>query len=547
MRARVVLPALVVVVIAALGHPAVALADDTSPPIGTLEIEEGRGYTDDGTLILDVPATDDIGVVTVRVHLVGGEWTDFPYAPRIEWTFGDVSQISEQQLRVEVQWRDAAGNASTAQKTIWYDATPPDLQIFKETTSYPGPPGTITFYVGAYEEGSGVAAVRFSTDNGANWGSAIAMTDQIVFWDPRDAAFGGKPKGLGPVTVLAKVRDGAGLWSNVRSTTVEYTASVHIAVSPDPATGQPVTFTPEWSTPVALPKGTHCMWEFMTGDDQAIFAAEHNESFTYNMTQGPAGGGWCGSWTFTLPWSPVRQYLVAFRVMLPGGSSIDAELGAPGKSAFRSTVGSTSRAIQRSNLPMFYVLPDDYELTVGMPATYRGYALGGATIKSSDRWIVIQNGLTSYPGADSFTYTPQKAGHVTVCLQRQPGSTPMDQLGACFDPPVRRAAGGTVVATAPPATATDAAPTEPVASIGPRTPTPGAVAVAPTDPPATAGPPAAPNEGPSSGPAASAGSAPPGPLWGALLLGAIGFVVGLTLLLRPTLRAALRSRVGRAR
>src|SRR5262249_20761899 len=107
MRARSILPMLALPTIALLSIPGVALADDTSPRVGTLEIEEGRGYTDDGTLILDVPAVDDVGVVQVRARLVGGTWTDFPYAPRITWTFGDASLLAEQQLNVQVMWRDA--------------------------------------------------------------------------------------------------------------------------------------------------------------------------------------------------------------------------------------------------------------------------------------------------------------------------------------------------------------------------------------------------------------------------------------------------------
>jgi hypothetical protein len=416
----------------------------------------------------------------------------------------------------------------------------------------------VTFYVGAYEEASGVAAVRFSTDGGAHWGAEIPMTDQIVIWDPRDAALGGKPKGLGPVSVKAKVRDGSGQWSNVRSTTVQYTASVHIGVSSNPTTGQPITFTPHWSDPVTFPSGTHCMWEFMTGDDRSLYDGSRDDSFSYNLTQGAAGGGWCGAWTFTLPWSTVRQYLVAFRVMLPDGSEINAELGgSPGDTAFTSTVGSTSHAINSSNLPLFYVLPDDDQLTVGVPTTYRGYAIGGATIKSSDHWSIVEEGLHYYPGASTYTFTPEKAGHITVCLFRGSGTTPMDQLGACFDPSVKRGAGGTVATPGAPGApgASSSAPTGAASSVSP----PGQSAVPTGESPASAGPMTtagavavgAEEPGSSDGPAPAAAqdatsrSAPLDLALAALLLVGVVLAGGAALLLRPSMRATIRSRLGR--
>ena len=550
MRARRLIATLCLAGLAALAAPGIALADDTTPPVGTLEVEGGIGYTTDGSVVLDVPATDDVGVTLLRVRDIQGNWIDYPYTPQVIWTF-DPSQFAQQQLTVAVEWRDAAGNASGAQATFWYDAAPPELQTF-QTTNDIGPPGTITFYVGAYEEASGVAAVRFSTDDGAHWGAEIPMTDQLVVWDPHDAAVGGKPGAVGAVTVMAQVRDGVGQWSNTRSTTVQLTASVSIAVSANPTTGQSITFTPTWSEPVTMPAGTFCMWEFMTGDDQSLYYGNRDDSFSYNLTQGPASGGWCGPWTFTLPWSTVRQYLVSFRVMLPDGSQIDDLLGgSPDETAFSSTVGSTSHAIKSSNLPMFYVLPDDYQLTLGVPTTYRAFAIGGASIRSSDQWVIeYENVPEFHPGASSLTFTPKKTGHLTVCLYRRAGNTPMDQLGACFDPPVRKASGGTSGgggATSPPAAGTpeasvgpsDAAPSaSSPASGGSPSASPGDVAVASSEPGVAS------SESPEAGSGGSPGGtgSAPGP---ALVAAAILVLVGgAVLVMRPGLRMRLRSRIG---
>jgi hypothetical protein len=376
------------------------------------------------------------------------------------------------------------------------------------------------------------------------------MTDQIVIWDPRDPSVGGKA-GLGPVTVKAKIRDAAFNWSSVRSTTVTYEATLNIGVSASARTGEPITFTPRWSAPVTLPAGTHCSWEFMTGNEQALFSGEHDDSYSYHLTQGPASGGWCKPWTFTLPWSPVRLYLVAFRVMLPDGTTVYAELGSPGVKAFTSTVGTTSRAVKSSNLPMFYVLPDDDHLTVGVPTTYRGYAVGGATIRSTDRWSVAQYGPSSFQeGGSTFTFTPLRAGHVTVCLQRRAGNTPMDQLGACFDPVARRGA-GTITASPDPVVGPSVAPTvesstapevtapvgSPVAGDGP-TQSPGGVAVAAPGSSTAGVSGGAPNDRPTSEPAA------PGVALLVLLLGG-AVLLGGAALVRPVVRTRLRSLLDR--
>jgi hypothetical protein len=116
----------------------------------------------------------------------------------------------------------------------------------------------------------------------------------------------------------------------------------------------------------------------------------------------------------------------------------------------------------------------------------------------------------------------------------------MDQLAACFDPSVERAAGGTVPAGSPSAAFPSAAPSDavatlPLASGEGRAPTPGAVAIAPPDPSITE-PPALPSQG------AASASAPPGVPWPVLILAAVVLLAGFTVLVRPDLRAKIRSR-----
>ncbi|MEW5991297.1 MAG: hypothetical protein AB1736_08150 [Chloroflexota bacterium] len=491
------------ILVGLLAWPVAAYAvDDTTPPHGTLVINGGAEWTADPTLTLDVPASDDVGVTLIRVHHSStgtwSAWTELPYAPQVTYSLGDPGSLADGPVTVEVDWRDAAFNGFSAMSSIGLDRTPPEFHTFQQWSDT-GPAGTLTFNLGANDPSSGVVAARLSTTNGAPWGAEIPIVDQLAVWDPRDPSTGGSPSGIGDVSVAAQVRDAVGNWSNVRTLTLTLSATVEIAVSAKPTTGNPVTFTPVWSAPVALPSGTRCMWEFMIGDDQSLYHGNRNDTFSYTLTQGPSSGGWCGPWTFTLPWSSVRQYLVAFRAILPDGTVIDDTIGgSPDETAFTAGVGSTSRSIKSSTLPMFYVLPDDYQLILGVPTTYRAFAVGGASIRSSDQWVVeYENVPEFYAGSAALTFTPKKTGHLTVCLYRRAGpGDPMDQLGACFDPPVKAGSGGGGAggsATASPA----AASAEPGAS-GPgsspdpsgaetQRPSPPAGEVAAVDPSTTAG------------------------------------------------------------
>ena len=546
MRARALPPALVLLSFAAFASPAVALPDDTTPPEGTFRINAGAEWTNDPVLDLDVTATDDVGVVQVRIRPGGKDWIDYPYEPHITYSLGAAGTVADGTYQFEVEWADAAGNRSGAFDLIQYDGTAPNFPAFKQTTPTIGPENTVTFYVGLNDSPGYGQQVRFSSNGGSTWGAAVPLNDTLVAWDPFDVAHGGS-KTIGTRTVSAQVSDPAGNWSNVRSTQILALATATLRVSANRTTGQAITLTPVWTGPsgpmssVGFGAGTHCMWEFITGDDHVLSGAGHNETYAYFMTQGPKSGDWCGPWTFTLPWSPVRQYQVHFRVIFDGGMGIDAELGSPDQAALTAAVGSTSRAVKSSNLPLIYVLPDDAPLTVGVPTTYRAFAVGGAEIRSTDRWMVVPD-TTFYPGSSSFTFTPTRAGHITVCYARRPGSTPMDQLGACFDPTVRR---GTSATAAPSVSAapSGAAPTElPIntglPTTGPTT-TPGAVAVATGAPSRTDRPDAAPNEGPISG---AADSEVP---WALAVFTLAALVGGAALLARPGVRARLRSRTNR--
>lgn len=124
----------------------------------------------------------------------------------------------------------------------------------------------------------------------------------------------------------------------------------------------------------------------------------------------------------------------------PDGENIaEAWIGSsPDDPAVVPVIDSTDRRITYSNIPMVYVLPDDYTLTLGQPTTYRAYSVNGAPITGKDLWSVA---YIDYPlqqtGGTSITFTPKQTGYITVYWGTD--STKNTRFAACYDPRVRRA------------------------------------------------------------------------------------------------------------
>lgn len=495
---------------------------DATPPNGTLTINDGSGATADPVLTLHVGATDTIGVVDVEVlgggpNSVGGT---FPYAPTLTFSLG--TPVSDGPYGIGATWRDLAGNAMTAYASIALDRVAPVLSTLYMVGTDPAT-GLLSFSFHA-SDATEILAARFSVNGGGTWGPTVPIDSvtRAASYDPFATSGGGGPT-LGPRTLSAQVQDAAGNWSNVQSIPIEVVAPITIGVSENPTTGEPLTLSIEWSRAVVLPSGSICRWEFLWGDDESINYGNRNETFGYLLIEGPASHGFCDEWTFTLPWTPVRRYLVTAFVRTSdwfglGSATIGGGLG---ETAFSSTVGSTSRHIKTSNLPMFYVLPDAYELQVGEPAVYRAYAVGGATIKSTDTWeIQYENVPERHPGSTTLTFVPKKTGNLTVCLSRTRG----DWIASCFDPPVRAPSGGGgsgSTATAAPATG----------SPGPTAD--GTTSPAPAD---TSAPASAPGDVAAAGPTSEANAGgPPGEASAPSATGAGWFAVVLVLVAVSTL------------
>jgi hypothetical protein len=106
-------------------------ADDTTPPTGSVLINNGSPLTNDPNVVLTLSATDDIGTVTsMQLSNDGVNWNaSEPYATTKNWTLS----AGEGTKTVYARFSDNAGNWSALpgfSATIVFDATPPSVSSF---------------------------------------------------------------------------------------------------------------------------------------------------------------------------------------------------------------------------------------------------------------------------------------------------------------------------------------------------------------------------------------------------------------------------------
>jgi hypothetical protein len=425
------------VVLLLFAASAAAADEDTTAPVGTLVIGDGSGYSTSLTVTLHLDATDDVAVTSVAIGQNMVPQDPQPYANTLQWTFPYGGRWT-----INVEWRDAAGNYAQASATVIADETAPVIGDIRFPFDPEPNNSTITVQIGnTVEDATDLASVRFRTNSGP-WGAPIPAqlgANPMSFeWPMLDPAAGGSPM-LGPRTVSVQVSNAVGLWSEPVSGTTSIVLPSSLLVTGDRQTGHDVTFTPDLPAGVTFPPNTTCWWEMAWGNDRSLYYGFPDETKASVLTSGPPGQGYCGPWTVTIPWVPYRQFLVNFRADIDGDPLVDTGIGTePGDpNALRPDLDSTSRHIAYSSLPLVYVLPDKYELTVGVPATYRAYPVGGAQLRSDDQWSA---GITDHAvfktGGSSFTFTPWTTEHYIVCWSVR--TTRQYQRSACYDPPARR-------------------------------------------------------------------------------------------------------------
>lgn len=220
-------------------------------------------------------------------------------------------------------------------------------------------------------------------------------------------------------------------------TAVDESAQVSFDYPLPARTGEPFTIRPVYSLGYTPPPDAMCRWEFRWGDTASLRDSAFNETFGFLLFEGTAAEGFCGDWTFTLPWVPVPQFELAFSGPVPmarSGSWPDREI-------FKALVSKTDRRIRESNLPIAQVLPSTYTPIAGRSITYTRYLVGGASpgpatwtahLGTGDNPVVWERHTTS----STFTITPPTTGRLLVQWYKE---TDGRLLSAGYDPPVRRA------------------------------------------------------------------------------------------------------------
>jgi hypothetical protein len=406
-----------------------------TPPVGTITIGDGGGYATSLTVTVYVPATDDVGITSMRIFYAD-EYHDMPYSPSIQVTFPYAETWG-----VGVTWFDAAGHESSAGAQVTVDTTAPFIgSVFLQWDDAPTDDSVRVAIQNADDDRTQLTHVRLRSNGGA-WSPSYPIPSgnpRLLDWAYLDATQGGSNV-LGPRALGVQVRNAAGLWSAVLTKTINFSFEerLELIVTGDQRSGHVVTFTPQLPAGAVLPSNAVCYWAMLWGDDQSLYYGNRNDTFGLVETQGTNAKGYCKPWSVTVPWVPYRQFMVVFEAEGSSGEIARASLGAsPSAKAFEPGIDSTSRHITSSNIPMVYVLPEDANLIVGVPTTYRAYARGGETLKSTDVWSVQYTDTPERKlGGSSFTFTPRIAGHLTVCWHG--GSSRTYLIAACFDPPAR--------------------------------------------------------------------------------------------------------------
>lgn len=289
----------------------------------------------------------------------------------------------------------------------------------------------IRLRVPATDGQSGVTTVEVS-GNGTTWASFPYAAE--VDWAVFDPASGGDPD-VGNRTIRVRWTDGVGNTSLPVTTTLYLSANGALEYRHPPVTGSSFTIRPIYAPGVVPPADDWCSWELRWGDNDALKLNEFNETFGSLLVSGKPALGFCGQWTFTIPWVPIAQFEVYFSSGVMATDDDSTRLPA----RFYPAAASTDRRIRSSNLPLVQVLPDSYNLVVGVPITYRAFPIGVA-LHPDDIWTASRIAPTFYPyklkhGGSTFTFTPNAPGSWLVGWTGHHNSNM--NLGATYDPKAR--------------------------------------------------------------------------------------------------------------
>ncbi len=290
---------------------------------------------------------------------------------------------------------------------------------------------TIEFKFTFSDPESGLATIDISCDSGPT--ATYAYVTKLRF-KGMDPAAGGCTT-FGSHGFFVRVTNGEGL-STSSSINGDTEPVVRFEYPLEPRTGQLFTIRPVYSEGYTPPPTAKCRWEFRWGSTDALRDNDFDETFGGMLFEGPASKGFCGDWTFTLPWVPVPQFELEFQ----GPAETVRSSIWPDRELIQATEVGTDRRIRESNLPIAQILPSTYTPIAGEPITYTRYLVGGAKTCCNSRWYAFL-GQGEHPvvwekwtSDSTFTFTPPTTGPLFVAWDHE---NPGDLLTAYYDPPVR--------------------------------------------------------------------------------------------------------------
>jgi uncharacterized protein (DUF2141 family) len=182
---------------------------DTTPPTGSIVINDGASYTQSSTVTLKLTCTDArSGCVAMKFSNDGTTWSaEEPRALSKTWAL----LPEDKQKKVWVKYKDNAGNwANAINDTIELDTTPPTGTIIINGGAASTTSTTVTLTLTSTDARSGCVGMKFSND-GVNW-TAEEPRASSKAWT--------LTSGAGVKTVYVKYKDNAGNWSNGYSDTI---------------------------------------------------------------------------------------------------------------------------------------------------------------------------------------------------------------------------------------------------------------------------------------------------------------------------------------
>jgi len=220
-------------------------------------------------------------------------------------------------------------------------------------------------------------------------------------------------------------------------------ASVVVQVSGAFASGQQVTLTPEF-TPAfpdgyQMPATTVCSWELLWGDTASLANHVYDETFGSLLLRGKAPDGFCGPWTFTVPYSASGRWEYRFTYGdTAGGVEIpytfmNGTNGAPAGSG-----------VTESTLPGVW-LSMPHGTRQGDTVTATAHPFGGYAIPTGGTHWDVYSGCNCQPAFASatnhqlsFTFTAKVAGTIVVFYNDSgsPETGGPNFAGAGIDPKV---------------------------------------------------------------------------------------------------------------